>query len=56
MPVTRGGRGLLGTAEQGWWERFETFYVALIWPSVKSCHLIYIHIMSVPLVDKYQGD
>lgn len=41
--------------EQGWWGSFETFYVAVIGPSVNSYHLIYIRIMSILLVDEYQG-
>ena len=45
----------LGQPEQGWWESFKTSYVAVIGPSVKSDHLIYIRIMSIPLVDEYQG-
>ena len=45
----------LGQPEQGGWESFKTCYVAAIGPSVKSDHLIYIHIMSILLVDEYQG-
>ena len=45
----------LGQPEQGWWESFETFYVALIGLFVKSCHVIYIHIIRVLLVEEYQG-
>ena len=45
----------LGQPEQGWWERFEIFYVAVIGPSVKSYHVIYIHIIRVLLVEEYQG-
>ena len=45
----------MGQTEQGWWESFETFYVAVIEPSVESYHLIYIRIMSILLVDEYRG-
>ena len=51
--VTRGGAAL-GIARAGMVGSFETFYVALIGPFVKSYHLIYVHIISVLLVDKYQ--
>ena len=54
-PLQEEGEEHLGQTEQGWWESFETFYVAVIGPSVNSYHLIYIRIMSVPLVDQYQG-
>ena len=45
----------MGQPEQGWWDSFETFYVALIGLFVKSYHLIYVRIMSVPLVNEYYG-
>ena len=45
----------LGQTKQGGWESFKTCYVAVIGPSVKSSLLIYIHIMSIPFVDDYQG-
>ena len=45
----------MGQPEQGLWESFETFYVAVIGPSVNSYNLIYIRIMSILLVDEYQG-
>ena len=54
-PLQEEGEEHLGQTEQGWWESFETFYVAVIEPSVESYHLIYIRIMSILLVDEYRG-
>ena len=54
-PLQEIGEEHLGQMEQGWWESFETFYVAVIGPSVESYHIIYICIMSILLVDEYQG-
>ena len=54
-PLQEKGEEHLGQMEQGWWGSFETFYVAVIGPSVESYHIIYICIMSILLVDEYQG-